>query len=43
MRCTRLKIPVELIAGLLTGPAEFEFAGTFEPFSGTWSRDKVDA
>ena len=28
---------------LLTGPAEFEFAGSFEPSSGNWSRDRVDA
>ena len=28
---------------LLTGPAEFEFSGSFEPFTGTWTRDQVDA
>lgn len=25
---------------LLTGPAEFEFSGSFEPFTGTWQRDQ---
>jgi len=25
---------------LLTGPAEFEFSGTFEPFTGSWRRDQ---
>ncbi len=27
---------------LLTGPAEFEFAGTFDPFTGAWSRRAQD-
>ena len=26
--------------GVLTGPAEFEFSGSFEPFTGTWQRDQ---
>jgi len=28
---------------MLTGPAEYEFSGEFDPRSGAWSRDKADA
>jgi diaminopimelate epimerase len=28
---------------MLTGPAEFEFSGMFDPATGTWARDRVDA
>jgi diaminopimelate epimerase len=28
---------------MLTGPAEFEFSGAFDPQTGAWTRDKVDA
>ena len=28
---------------MLTGPAEFEFSGAFDPRTGAWTRDKVDA
>jgi diaminopimelate epimerase len=27
---------------LLTGPAELEFAGTFDPFTGRWTRAQQD-
>lgn len=27
---------------VLTGPAEFEFSGHFEPATGTWSRERLD-
>ena len=27
---------------VLTGPAEFEFAGTLDPATGHWSRDRQD-
>jgi diaminopimelate epimerase len=28
---------------MLTGPAEYEFSGEFDPATGAWTRDKVDA
>jgi diaminopimelate epimerase len=28
---------------MLTGPAEYEFSGQFDPATGAWTRDKVDA
>jgi diaminopimelate epimerase len=27
---------------IMTGPAEWEFAGTFDPLSGSWTRDRQD-
>jgi hypothetical protein len=28
---------------MLTGPAEFEFSGEFDPATGDWTRDKAVA
>jgi diaminopimelate epimerase len=28
---------------IMTGPAEWEFSGTFDPATGEWSRDEADA